>query len=247
MKSEIAKPDPRYTISVIIPAHNEERYIARCLESVRWGEKLLAAPVEIVVVLNRCSDQTRGVAEQYGAVVTAEEAKNLARIRNAGVRASTGDVIVTIDADSWMSPNMPQEVVRHLASGRYVGGGVRIKAERVSLGIFFSIMTFGPRLIAAGISGGLFWLRRSDFEAIGGFNEALVSAEDLDFAKRLKSYRVAKGLRFGTIWCAHIVTSCRKFDQFGDWYLFRNRQQVERILSGRDRQAADHFYYDIER
>ncbi len=123
-------------ISVIIPAHNEEGYIGRCLEAVRSAAKRIDMPVAIVVVLNRCSDNTELIAERYGAYVVTEDAKNLARIRNAGVRASKGDTIVTIDADSRMSDNMLKEVYRRLASGRYVGGGVPIVLERMSLGIF---------------------------------------------------------------------------------------------------------------
>ena len=94
---------------------------------------------------------------------------------------------------------------------------------------------------------GLFWCNRSDFEAIGGFNEALVSAEDLDFAKRLKAYGKKKGKRFKTITKAHIITSCRKFDTFGDWYLFKNPGLVWKILKGNNQQAADLLYYNTDR
>ena len=234
-------------ISVIIPAHNEERYLPKCLASIRAAAQRVDLPVEIVVVLNRCSDDTRRIAERSGALTVEENARNLARIRNAGVQASSGDVLATIDADSWMSRNMLQAILRLLATGKYVGGGVRMKAERMSLGIFCSIMTFVPRIALQGLSAGLFWLKRKDFDAINGFNEELVSAEDVDFAGRLKTYGAARGLRFKTILRAHILTSCRKFDCFGDWYLIRSRKMVDRILSGRDREAADHFYYDFDR
>jgi glycosyltransferase involved in cell wall biosynthesis len=234
-------------ISVIIPAHNEEQYISKCLASIRAAAERVDLPVEIVVVLNRCSDGTRRIAERSGAFTVEENARNLARIRNAGVQASTGDVLATIDADSWMSRNMLQEILRLLATGKYVGGGVRIKAERMSLGIFCSIMTFVPRIALQGLSAGLFWLKRKDFDAINGFSEELVSAEDVDFAARLKAYGAAGGLRFGTILRAYILTSCRKFDRFGDWYLIRNPHVVDRLLSGRDREAADRFYYDFDR
>jgi glycosyltransferase involved in cell wall biosynthesis len=234
-------------ISVIVPARNEERYLPSCLSSVQRAAGQIAVPVEMVVVLNRCSDGTEAVARRFGAMIIREDQRNLSRIRNAGVRASSGDVVVTMDADSWMSDNMLQAVVRLLDTGRFVGGGVRIKAERMSLGILLSVMTFAPRLLATGISAGLFWLRRGDFDAIGGFDERLVSAEDVDFARRLKSYGRVRGLRFGMIVRAHIVTSCRKFDHFGDWYLVKNRQMVKRILSGRDEEAANQIYYDIER
>ncbi|MCK9274952.1 MAG: hypothetical protein M0P57_07670 [Syntrophales bacterium] len=68
----------------------------------------------------------------------------------------------------------------------------------------------------------------------------------MDFALRLKAYGRACGKRFGTIRHAD-TTSCRKFDQFGDWYLFRNPRLVREIFEGTNRRAADSFYYDIER
>ena len=97
------------------------------------------------------------------------------------------------------------------------------------------------------VSGGLFWCLRKDFEAIGGFNENWVSVEDLDFAKRLKSHGRNQGKRFKTITKAHIVTSCRKFDMFGDWYLIRNPGFVWRIFTGKSQKDADSFYYDVDR
>lgn len=232
-------------ISVIIPAHNEQNYIARCLESVRVAEQRLSRPVEIIVVANRCTDHTEAIARRYSATVVTEHARNLAKIRNAGIKASTGRIVVTIDADSWMSGNMLQEVSRRLAGGRYVGGGVLILPERLSLGILFSTMTFAPQLILDRSWAGMFWALRRTVDAVGGFNEALVSVEDVDFARRLKAFGHANGLRYGLILRAYMVTSCRKFDQFGDWYFFRNRQFVNRLLSGRDREAADCFYYDV--
>jgi glycosyltransferase involved in cell wall biosynthesis len=232
-------------ISVIIPAHNEEVCLPRCLESVRAAERKVPATVEVVVVLNRCTDGTESIARDYGAKVIAEPARNLARIRNTGIRSSQGDIIVTIDADSWMSANMLHEVSRRLATGKYIGGGVRIMPERMSLGIVLSTMTFAPRLLLERTWAGAFWMRRQAFDAIHGFNEELVSAEDVDFAKRLRAYGRSLGLRYGAIMRAHIVTSCRKFDHFGDWYLLKNRRLVSRILSGRDQEAANHFYYDL--
>jgi glycosyltransferase involved in cell wall biosynthesis len=234
-------------ISVIIPAHNEEDCIARCLESVRVAERNVPAQVETIVVLNRCTDRTESISREFGAVIVHENARNLARIRNAGIRASTGAVIVTIDADSRMSGNMLAEVLRRLATGRYVGGGVRIKSERMSVGLLFSAMTFAPRLLLERSWAGMFWTLREHFDALGGFDESFVSAEDVDFAKRLRAYGRARGLRYGMILREYIVTSCRKFDLFGDWYLFRNRRLVRSILGGHDQEAADHFYYDQRR
>ena len=122
-----------------------------------------------------------------------------------------------------------------------------IRPERWSLGILVTVLLLAVMLLWRRVSGGLFWCLRKDFEAIGGFNENLVSLEDLDFAKRLKAYGKSNGKRFKTIKRAHIVTSCRKFDVFGDWYLLTNPRLVRRLLQGKSQEDANHFYYDVKR
>ena len=233
--------------SVLIPAHNEEAFIGKCLQSVESASDQVPEPVEIIVALNRCTDRTVEIASSHHAVIVNEDSKNLARIRNAAARAATGDIIVTIDADSRMSGNMFVEIAAKLSTGKYIGGGVLIRPERWSLGICMSLLTVLPFLLIHRVSGGLFWCHRRDFEAVGGFNESLVSAEDLDFAKRLKAYGKTKGKRFKTITSAHIITSCRKFDTFGDWYLFKNPGLVWKIMKGDNQKAADLFYYHTDR
>jgi hypothetical protein len=108
--------------------------------------------------------------------------------------------------------------------------------------LFFSIYVLICRF-----SGGLFWCFREDFEAIGGFNENLVSGEDVDFARRLKAYGKTVQRPFSTLRGAYIVTSCRKFDVFGDWCVIKNPFLVWRLLRGKNQRAADSFYYDFER
>ncbi len=236
-----------HKISIIIPAHNEENYLPKCLDSISVAASKIEFPVEIIVSLNRCTDQTEDIAKRYGAISIHEDEKNIARIRNAGVNIATGDVVVMIDADSWMTPNMLQEVIWHLETMRYIGGGVNIRPERLSIGIVFSLMMVVPYLLKARVSAGMFWLYKSDFDAINGFDEGLVSAEDYHFALKLKAYGRQKGLRYGTITKEHIVTSCRKFDQWGDWYLFKNPKLVKDIFEGHNQQAADKFYYYAKR
>ncbi|MEE4265988.1 MAG: glycosyltransferase [Desulfobacteraceae bacterium] len=233
--------------SVLVPAHNEEGYIGNCLQSIKSAADNVTDEVEIIVALNRCNDQTADIAAGYQAVIVNEDRKNLARIRNAAARAATGDVIVTIDADSQMSRNMFVEIGAKLSAAKYIGGGVMIRPERWSLGIFMSLLTVLPFLLIHRLSGGLFWCHRKDFEAVGGFNETLVSAEDLDFAKRLKAHGKKTAKRFKMITRAHIITSCRKFDTLGDWYLFKNPVLVWKIMKGDNQKAADLFYYHPDR
>jgi glycosyltransferase involved in cell wall biosynthesis len=236
-----------HRFSILIPARNEENYLPRCLDSIEAASKPFPDQVEIIVALNRCTDRTEEIALKYGAKVVHEDGRNLARIRNTAAKAATGKIIITIDADSRMTGNMLVEIDRLLRTEKYIGGGVVIRPERWSLGIIVTVLLLAVMLLCRRVSGGLFWCLRKDFEAIGGFNEDLVSLEDLDFARRLKVFGKTNKKRFTTIRNAHIVTSCRKFDEFGDWYLLVNPRLVRRILRGKSQEDANHFYYDVKR
>ncbi|GAA5124302.1 glycosyltransferase [Luteolibacter yonseiensis] len=232
-------------ISLIIPAHNEAAFITGCLEAARDAALGLDAGVETIVVLNRCTDATEEIARAHGCVIVREDAKNLSVIRNAGAAAATGEIIVTCDADSRMHPESFREILRILCAGKTVGGGAMVLPERWSPGIIASAVSILPYLAFTGVSFGMFWCHKRDFDKIGGFDTRFVSVEDVDFARRLKAHGRKSGLGWGTLWRAPLVTSCRKFDQFGDWYLFRNPAFVRKVFRGNDRQVADKFWYDV--
>ncbi|MEX1116391.1 MAG: glycosyltransferase [Akkermansiaceae bacterium] len=232
-------------ISLIVPAHNEAAFLTGCLDAARKAEERIDEGVEIIVVLNRCTDETESIARKHGCVIVREDARNLSKIRNAGATAATGEVIVTCDADSRMHPDSFREILQRLDSGRIVGGGAMVYPERWSLGILASALAILPYLAFTGVSFGLFWCLKRDFDAIGGFDDRFVSVEDVDFARRLKKHGQVSGRGWGTLFRAALITSCRKFDQFGDWYLFKNPAFVRRVFRGDDQQAADHFWYDV--
>jgi glycosyltransferase involved in cell wall biosynthesis len=256
---------PRF--SILIPARNEEKNLPGCLASIDEAAAVVAEnvsgtrrvpnsehrtepvrdTVQVIVAVNRCTDRTEEIAREYGAVIVRHDGRNLAVIRNAAARAATGKIIVTIDADSRMSANMLAEIDRLLRSGRFIGGGVKVLPERWSLGIIVTGALLLGYMTLFRLAGGLFWCHRRDFEALGGFNEELSSVEDLDFSRRLRAYGRAQGKRFTTITRAHITTSCRKFDIFGDWYLLRHPILTLRLLRGRSQSEANAYYYDVER
>ena len=150
------------------------------------------------------------------------EDKNLSKIRNAGAEIASGEIIVTIDADTIMTESLLSNVDKYLSSGKYIGGGVNGKFERMSFGIFFSaILIIIPLLFKYGAYiCGDFWCYRKDFMAINGFNENMLMAEDADFAKRLKEWGKRNNKKFGTIKNG-MITSCRRFDTYGDWALLK--------------------------
>lgn len=244
--------------SIIIPARNEEILLPKCLEAIDYAEKLLLEAREfrnfredyrreIVVVANRCTDRTVEIAAALGCRVVQCEEKNLAAIRNTGVRASSGEILITVDADSRMSSRVLLDVWQRLSDPSIIGGGTLIIPERFSLGILTTGVLLLPIALWYRISGGLFFVRRADFEAIGGFDEGYSSVEDIAFAKSLQRHARKTGRRFVTLLRSHIVTSCRKFDRLGDWYFVKHFRESAQLLKGRDQKLADKIWYDFPR
>lgn len=236
---------PRF--SIIIPARNEEFHLPKCLDALKQAQLHASTTVEIIVVVNRSTDRTEAIALEYGATVVSNDSKNLAQIRNTGVRAATGEIIVTVDADSQMTENMLAVIDRHMSSGQVIGGGVMIVPERLSLGILLTGLCLVPIALRHRISGGLFFFTREAFDAISGFNEALSSVEDIDFAVRLRRYGKTINKRFINLFRAYIITSCRKFDHFGDWYFILHPWKMLSLLKGHNQSLADQVWYDFKR
>ena len=74
-------------VSVVIPAHNEEKYVARCIRSIKNAADVFGGNVEIIVVCNRCTDKTAEIAESLGARVIFNEDRCIAKVRNTGIFA----------------------------------------------------------------------------------------------------------------------------------------------------------------
>ena len=56
----------------------------------------------------------------------------------------------------------------------------------------------------------MYWCRRDDFDAIGGFDERVDTIDDLDFARRLRDHGLRTGRKFVNLRQAPVTTSCRR-------------------------------------
>jgi GT2 family glycosyltransferase len=120
------------------------------------------------------------------------------------------------------------------------------------LGIWLTLLVLNTLLGFTGLSGGLYWCYRRDFEAVGGFNEDLIMGEDLDFAYRLKQYGRRRHLKLIKLPSVHITTSMRKCDEFGDWFFLRimllHSKEVKKGMRGEYTKElhrfADRFFYE---
>ncbi len=115
-------------ISVVIPAHNEEKYLPACLKSLNTQT---VAPDEIVVVDNNCTDKTAMTAKQFGARIVREQKKGLTFARNKGFDTARYDIIARCDADTVVPPDWIERIKKRFEDGRI--------AALSGLGMFYDL------------------------------------------------------------------------------------------------------------
>ena len=216
-------------ISVVIPAFNEESYLPDTLQAVVRSSALLqsryGAHTEVVVVDNGSADATATVAQSLGARVIDEAEHNIARVRNRGAAVAQGEVLVFLDADTHIPEELLGAIHEVMAAPAYVGGAVdteyrpRKRVIRAYLDLWRML-----GLLAGMAQGAAQFCRRSDFAALGGYDESLFMGEDVDFYFRLRKYARHEGGQVSFIRKLRVVPSSRRFDRWSLWrtLLFTN-------------------------
>lgn len=236
----------------MIPARNEEAYLPHLLPTVEAARRAFAQgpeAVEVLVVDNVSTDRTAAIASGLGARVVTEEKRVIGAVRNAGARAARGDVLVFVDADVRVHPGTFDEIDRALATGRFVGGATGVRLERMSPGIALTYATIVPFVWLTGMDTGPTFCARADFEAIGGYSEEMLFAEDVKLLVDLRRLGKARGQKLTRLRRAKAIASMRKFDRYGDWHYFRLIGHLLPRLLGRrageaDALARDYWYSD---
>lgn len=180
-------------LSVIICAHNEERHLPEQLDALLDQE--FTGEWEVIVVDNRSTDDTASVAAAYGSrdprcrTVSAMERPGKGYAMLVGVSVARSDQLAFCDADDIVAPGWVAAIAAGLAKHEVVTGpheldvlnprwlaDTRGRSIEAPLGTFFGIF---PCIRGAG------WgVRRSTWERLGGLDEDLVAAEDLEFSLR---------------------------------------------------------------
>jgi len=210
-------------ISLVIPAHNEELLLPRLLDSVeraRQESGLGRDELEIVVADNASTDRTAEIAAAGGCRVVAVEKRVIAAARNAGARASRGEIVCFTDADGVIHPRTFAAIVDAARAGVYVVGSTGVTMERWSPGIAVTFALLVPLVWCTSFDTGVVWCRRADFDAVGGFPESRRFAEDLAFQIALRRLGRATGRRPMRLRGVKTIASTRKFDRHGDWHYF---------------------------
>ena len=186
------------TVSLVVPVYNEERCIGPTLES------LLAQThrdIELVVVDDGSTDGTAAVARGLGVRVISIPHSGAAAARNAGARATHGDIVVFVDGDDLFEPDFVERLVEPLEDpsvrGTFPGSCIHHEPDRGLAPGWLHVrgaLTKGRQPFAATHP----WptaMRRAEYERTGGYPD-VGYGEDLVFGERFGRVPVVPEARF---------------------------------------------------
>lgn len=196
------------TISVIIPAHNEERYLKQTLSALR-RQKYPAR--EVIVVANGCTDNTANVAREFCDRLVVLSQKNLGVARNLGARMAKGELLVFLDADTVLEKNalriIAENFSRKHAAGTLKGGP---DSDRFAYRMIYLLKNFMHRASLHHGSSGVILCWKKHFIQLGGFNEKLEVRENSELIRRLERFG-----RYTYIGKTSAITSMRRYERRG--------------------------------
>ena len=195
----------KFTISLIVPCRNEERYIDRCLNSVIEQDYPMDN-LEVLVVDGMSKDKTLQIVENYrekllSIKILKNPKKTTPYAFNLGINYSKADIIMIMSAHSTLERDYISKCVKYLdkysvdnVGGIWITlpGDNTIIAQSIALTLshpfgvgntYFRIGSEEPRYVDT-VPFGCY--RKKVFKKIGLFNEGLIRNQDLEFNLRLK-------------------------------------------------------------
>ena len=178
-------------VSVIIPALNEERLIAKTLQSVR--DQKFRGKIELIVADGKSDDKTVEISKKYCDKVVTEKNRTIAAGRQKGAQIASGEIIIFTDADSICDKNWIAEIVEAFEDKKISACyGWIIPCEGNFVEKF--ILKWGALLTskfvylfgADYVAGSNMAIRKKVFEKIGGFDVTIKTAEDTYLIQRAR-------------------------------------------------------------
>lgn len=194
-KTSMKKTSPT-TVSIIIPAYNEEVLLPFTLNSLKNQD--YKSKFEIIVCDNNSSDKTAQIARKFGAKVVKELRKGSSFAYDTGMRAATGDIILVTNADTLLPKDWISSIVKEYEEDpEVVAIGTYVKFYNAPswVNLVLQILDFINPVKA--MWGTSMSCRRWAFYEVDGFQHGVNTNEDALFTLKLK--KVGKFKRINNV------------------------------------------------
>lgn len=193
------------SLSVIIPAKNEQKLIGACIDSANKSIDLWGGAAEIIVVDNGSTDNTAQIAIAMGSRVIKILEGTIARMRNEGAKNSNGYVLAFLDADCIVSPFWVQYCLQNFNDHDVGAVGTRAVPDlETSTWVeksWYILMPGSKRNdFVKWLGTSNLFVKKKVFDEAGQFNEDLVTGEDVDLCNKITvKYYIKLEKRIDTI------------------------------------------------
>jgi len=235
-------------LSVVVPAFNEERLLAGSLAAIRAALRVFDPAgwaSELIVCDNNSSDRTAEIARAAGARVVFEPVNQIARARNAGAAAASGDWLIFVDADSYPSFELFADALREMQSGTCLAGGATVAADSSDWAMRLAVRGWNALSRTARWGAGAFiFCEMRAFRSLGGFSAQLYAGEEIDLFRRLKRLARREQRRVVILDRHPLRTSDRKARLYtkGEYFRFMLKTLLLGGRTLRDRNACYSWY-----
>lgn len=176
-------------ISIIIPAFNAQKFIGTCLE-VLLSQDYPKNKYEIIIIDNGSSDQTLDIVRTYPVKYFIKEKCNISSLRNWGANQALGEIFAFIDADCIAPKDWLLQICILLQFNNVgaVGCWYALPESNTLIERTWDMLTYARKERIGPIDwvpSSNFIIRKEIFEQINGFNEYLITSEDVDICQRI--------------------------------------------------------------
>jgi len=168
-------------VSIVIPTHNSEKTLAKCLESIK---DQTYKNIEVIVVDNFSENGTAKFAENYGVKVFLLEADR-AEAKNFGTMKSYGEYLFFIDSDMELTERVVQECVEFFEKDSRIGG-IIVLERSVGDSFWVRVRDFERSFYAGTEIESARFFSRDLVEKVGGFDEGLVFFEESTLPQKVE-------------------------------------------------------------
>jgi glycosyltransferase involved in cell wall biosynthesis len=154
-------------VSVVIPCFNYAGYLGEAIESALHQTY---SPIEIIVVDDGSTDDTTAVAVRYPVKLVKQLNLGLAAAGNAGIRASSGEFVMRLDADDRLDADYVQHALEPLLRDPSVHFVYTQMAPFGARSGTYPVEDFDADTLAEhNYAHGSALMRRASFDAVGGY------------------------------------------------------------------------------